>query len=384
MTTPGSNATLLAMDQISTTTASAMTPPILTVVIPCYNERVNVTPMVERLDAALAGIPWEAVFVDDDSPDGTAAFVRVIAQRDPRIRCIRRIGRRGLASAVIEGALASSAPYVAVIDGDLQHDETRLLIMLEAVRAGADVAVGSRHVAGGDSAGLSGAWRHRISNLGIRMAQAILPVRLSDPMSGYFLLRRNLFEQLAPRLTGEGFKILVDLVLSAPGPLWIVEVPVRFQSRVAGASKLDVLVLVQFFGLVVDKALGGAVPLRFISFALVGMVGVAIHLIALKIAWVGGLDFYAGEVAATLTAMLVNFQLNNAVTYRNVRLRGPALARGLALFVAVCGLGAVANIGIARMLYAAQGGWTPSAILGAAIGVVWNYAVSSTLVWRQR
>lgn len=356
----------------------------LAVVIPCYNERANVAPMVARLRLALAGIEWEAVFVDDDSPDGTAAAVRAVAAADPRIRCIRRIGRRGLASAVIEGALSSSAPYVAVIDGDLQHDETRLRQMLAAVKAGADLAVGSRHVEGGDSAGLSGAWRHRISALGIRMARAVLPVPLSDPMSGYFLLRRDLFERLAPRLTGSGFKILLDLLLSARAPLRVAEVPVRFQPRVAGDSKLDVLVLVQFFGLVLDKALGGVVPLRFISFALVGLVGVGVHLAALELAWAAGLGFVPATVVATLVAMLANFQLNNAVTYRSVRLRGPALWRGLALFIAVCGLGAAANIGVARMLYAAQGGWTPSAVLGAAIGVVWNYAVSATLVWRQR
>ena len=358
--------------------------PVLTVVIPCYNELANIRPMVERLGTALAGIPWEAVFVDDNSPDGTAAAVRDLAQADLRIRCLRRIGRRGLASAVIEGAMSSSAPYVAVIDGDLQHDETRLLPMLDAVRAGADVAVGSRHVAGGDSAGLSGAWRQRISAWGIRAAQAVLPVPLSDPMSGYFLLRRDLFERLAPRLTGEGFKILLDLVLSAPAPLRIAEIPMRFQPRVAGDSKLDVLVLVQFFGLVLDKALGGVVPLRFISFALVGTLGVGVHLLALQAAWVGGLGFNGAEVVATLVAMLANFQLNNTLTYRAARLRGPALLRGLVLFILVCGLGAAANIGVARMLYAAHGGWTAAAVLGAAIGVVWNYAVSSTLVWRQR
>jgi len=364
--------------------AAAAGMPVLAVVIPCYNERANVAPMVERLRLALAGLAWEAVFVDDDSPDGTAAAVRAIAATDPRIRCLRRIGRRGLASAVIEGAMASSAGFIAVIDGDLQHDETRLPAMLDAVRAGADLAVGSRHVEGGDSAGLSGAWRHRISALGIRTAQAVLPVRLSDPMSGYFLLRRDLFERLAPRLTGSGFKILLDLLLSARTPLRVTEIPVRFQPRVAGDSKLDVLVLVQFFGLVLDKALGGVVPLRFVSFALVGLVGVGVHLLALQAGRASGLGFLAAEVAATLVAMLANFQLNNVVTYRGVRLRGPALWRGLALFVAVCGLGAAANIGVARMLYAAQGGWTPSAVLGAVIGVVWNYAVSATLVWRQR
>ncbi len=358
--------------------------PELAVVIPCYNERANVESMVARLRLALAGIAWEAVFVDDDSPDGTAAAVRSIAAADPRIRCIRRVGRRGLSSAVIEGALSSSAEFVAVIDGDLQHDETRLPLLLTAVQGGADLAVGSRHVEGGDSAGLSGAWRHRISGLGIRTAQAVLPVPLSDPMSGYFLLRRDLFERLAPRLTGSGFKILLDLLLSARVPLRVAEIPVRFQPRVAGDSKLDVLVLVQFFGLVLDKALGGLVPLRFVAFALVGVVGVGVHLLALQLGWASGLGFVPAEITATLVAMLANFQLNNAVTYRSVRLRGPALWRGLALFIAVCGIGAAANIGVAQMLYAAQGGWTPSAVLGAAIGVVWNYAVSATLVWRQR
>ena len=362
----------------------ALTIAALTVVIPCYNEVLNVAPMVQRLDAALTGIAWEAMFVDDNSPDGTAVAVRAIAQVDPRIRCIRRIGRRGLASAVIEGALASSAPYVAVIDGDLQHDETRLSQMLQAVQAGADLAIGSRHVAGGDSAGLSGAWRHRMSHLGIRTAQAILPAHLSDPMSGYFLVRRDLFERLAPGLTGEGFKILLDLVLSAPEPLRIVEVPVRFQPRVAGDSKLDVLVLLQFFALVLDKALGGVVPLRFLAFALVGLVGVGVHVLVLQAARASGLDFVTAEVMATLVAMLANFQLNNAVTYRSMRLRGQALWRGLALFVAVCALGAAANVGVARLLYAAHGGWTPSAVLGAAIGGVWNYAMSATLVWRRR
>ena len=104
--------------------------PVLSVIVPCYNERPNVAPMIAKLDAALAGIAWEVIYVDDNSPDGTAPEVRRIAQHDPRVRCIRRIGRRGLASAVIEGALSSSADYVAVIDGDLQHDETRLPVML--------------------------------------------------------------------------------------------------------------------------------------------------------------------------------------------------------------------------------------------------------------
>ena len=358
-------------------------PPELSVIVPCYNERANVRPLAARLAAALDGIAWEAVFVDDDSPDGTAAEARALAALDARIRCIRRIGRRGLTSAVVEGALSCSAPFVAVIDGDLQHDETRLPDLLAAVRAGADIAVGSRHVPGGDSAGLGGAWRHRLSAAGAGLARRALPVTLHDPMSGYFLLPRPLFEQLAPRLTSQGFKVLLDLMLSAPAPLRVAEVPCQFRARAAGRSKLDILVLVQFAALLLDKATRGLLPLRFLSFAMVGAVGVAVHLAVLTAAR-GGVTFETAQVAATVVAMVANFQLNNVVTYRDARLRGGALWRGLALFLVVCGLGAYANIGIARVLYSDHAGWTPAGLAGAAIGLVWNYAVSATLVWRAR
>src|SRR5690242_7778621 len=235
--------------------------PMLTVVVPCYNERPNVAPLIARLDAALYGIPWEVVCVDDNSPDGTAAEVRRIAQTDSRVRCIRRIGRRGLASAVIEGALSSSADYVAVIDGDLQHDETRLPVMLEALRSGrCDLVVASRHVQGGDNAGLAGAWRHFLSDGGIRLAQLFLPVSLTDPMSGFFMLPRPLFEQLAKDLNGQGFKILLDLVLTSQEPLRVKEVPAGFRERVAGESKLNALVMIQFAGLLLDKVFGGVLP----------------------------------------------------------------------------------------------------------------------------
>ena len=359
-------------------------PTELSVVVPCYMERANVAAMVERLHAALHGIAWEAIFVDDDSPDGTAQAVRGIARHDGRIRCLHRIGRRGLASAVIEGALASCADFVAVIDGDLQHDETRLPAMLAALRGGADLAVGSRHAEGGSNAGLSGRWRQRISDGGIRVAQFALPVRLSDPLSGFFMLRSALFLELAPRLTGQGFKILLDLILSARAPLRVAEIPMLFRPRLAGESKLDVLIMLQFAGLLLDKLLRGAVPLRFVSFGLVGLVGVGAHLAVLDGVRAAGLRFAWAQAIATFCAMLLNFSLNNAVTYRSVRLRGPALLPGLALFMTVCSLGAAANIGIARTLFDAHGGWTPSALVGAAVGMVWNYAMSATLVWNRR
>jgi len=355
-------------------------------VVPCYNERPNVAPLIARLDATLGGIAWEVVYVDDNSPDGTTAEVRRIAQTDPRVRCIRRIGRRGLSSAVIEGALSSSAQYVAVIDGDLQHDETKLPEMLATLQTGEyDLAVGSRHLEGGDSAGLTTRRRRMLSDGGIRLAQLFLPVRLSDPMSGFFMLPRPLFEQLAASLTGQGFKILVDLALSSPGPLRVIEIPCVFHERVAGESKLDALVLAQFAGLLLDKVFGGLMPLRFISFALVGAFGVLVHLAVLSgTLKLVGLSFESAQAVATVAAMIFNFQLNNEITYRDQRLRGPRLWRGLLLFMLVCGLGAIANVGIANSLYENNTTWSIAGAVGAVIGVVWNYAVSATLVWRAR
>lgn len=359
--------------------------PELSVVVPCFNERDNVAPLAAALEAALVGRRWELIIVDDDSPDGTAAVARGLGARDGRIRCIRRIGRRGLSSAVIEGALAASGRIVAVMDGDLQHDESILPALVERIERGdCDVAVGSRLVEGGDRAGLASGVRVRLSDAGIGLARLVLPVRLTDPMSGYFVAERALFERVAPRLSSRGFKILLDLLMSADRPLRVDEIPFRFRSRHAGTSKLDLLVLFQFAGVLLDKLCRGMVPIRFLGFALVGLVGVAINLVVLALARHAGLDFSWSQTVATLIAMASNFWLNNRLTYGNERLRGTALWRGLALFMAVCSIGGAADVGVAHMLYRAHSGWSLAGAAGAAIAVVWNYAVSSTLVWRAR
>lgn len=364
--------------------AGAPRGPALTVIVPCLNERENIAPLAASLDAALRGWAWELLVVDDDSPDGTAAEVRRLGAADPRIRCLRRIGRRGLSSAVIEGVSAAAAPIVAVMDGDGQHDETILPVLAGLVRdGGCDLAVGSRHVAGGDAAGLASGARRRLSAAGTGISRRLLPATLSDPMSGFFAVRRETVERLAPRLSGTGFKILLDLVLTEPS-LRIREVPFRFRPRRAGESKLDVLVLVQFAGLLLDKACRGYLPLRFVAFALVGLSGLAVNLAILALGRRAGLPFATAAGIATVLATASNFWLNNNLTYRAERLRGAALLRGFVLFMIVCGIGSAADIGIAHILYRSNSGWSPAAAAGGAIAVVWNYAVSSTLVWRAR
>src|SRR3954462_1917284 len=258
--------------------------PELSVVVPTFNERDNVTVLYRRLEATLAGIAWEVVFVDDNSPDGTWEVVRGLARKDSRVRCIRRIGRRGLSGACIEGILASSGPYAAVIDADLQHDETQLPKMVALLRSGeAELVVGSRYIEGG-SADSFNKQRAGASQLATEVARRALKVEVAEPLSGFFMIRRDRFEQLAPELSTQGFKILLDVVATARGSLRIREIPYTFGSRLHGESKLDSMAALDFLGLVLAKLTGDAVTLRFLLFAMVGSLGLLVHLAALFIA----------------------------------------------------------------------------------------------------
>ena len=362
---------------------AASVSPILTIVVPTLNERDNIEPLIALLDAALPGMTWEVMFVDDDSTDDTAKHVRALARADPRVRCIQRIGRRGLSTACIEGVLASSAPYVAVMDADLQHDEALLPRMLEILRTEpVDLVIGSRYAAGG---GL-GDWaanRARISQMGTTLARLICKQDISDPLSGFFMCRRDIFESAVRRLSGQGFKILLDLVASSPGPLRIRELPFEFRTRQHGESKLDTLVVWEYFALLADKLLGHVIPVRFALFALIGAVGLAIHM---SILWSGlnfmALEFGVAQTLATLTAMTSNFFLNNILTYRDQRLRGWRILRGLLSFYGICAIGATANVGIAAYLFSAHQTWWVAGVLGVIVGAVWNYAMSSIFTWK--
>ncbi len=355
----------------------------LTIVVPTFNERDNVELLIARLDAALRGIAWEVLYVDDNFPDGTAAKLRELAQTDPRIRCLQRIGRRGLSTAVIEGMLASSAPYLAVIDADLQHDESLLPQMLAAIKAeDLDVVIGSRHVAGGGV----GDWDRRrvtISGFAARLARLIIAAELTDPMSGFFMLSRPAFERAVRRLSGQGFKILLDLFASTPVPYRFKEIPYVFSQRQHGESKLDSLAIWEYLMLLLDKLFGRYVPVRFISFAAIGGSGVVVHFLTLYFA-LKAVDFPAAQALATVVAMTSNFVLNNMLTYRDRRLVGRRFVTGLGSFYAVCSLGAVANVGIASAAFAHHYTWWLSGLAGAAVGVVWNYAVSSIFTWRRK
>ena len=358
--------------------------PQLSVIVPTFNEIGNVVELRDRIARTLADIDWELVFVDDDSPDGTADAVRLMARQDLRVRCLQRIGRRGLSTACVEGVLASSAPLVAVIDADHQHDEQLLPKMLAQFEGGdLDVVVGSRYV---ESGGV-GAWdasRAKVSRLATRLSRSVLKADLKDPMSGYFMIRRDAFIAcVRAGMSGVGFKILLDLFATSPTPLRYRELPYQFGSRTSGESKLDSNVAWEYVVMLLDKFMGGVVPVRFIAFSLVGGFGLGVHLVVLALLFKGaGTSFLWAQAAATMIAMTSNYLLNNVLTYRDLRLRGWAFVRGWFTFVLACGVGALANVGIADYLFEKDSLWVSSAIAGVLVGAVWNYAVTAVYTWK--
>ena len=357
----------------------------LAVIIPTLNEAANIAPLLERLTAVLAGVEWEVVFVDDDSRDDTAGVIRRVAVEDQRVRLIERIGRTGLASACIEGMLATAAPYLAVMDADLQHDESLLPRMLEKLKTGGtDLVVASRNLPGGSAAGLGGERRRLLSRLGASVSRLVCHCEISDPMSGFFMLRRDLLQHVVRRLSGAGFKILVDILASADRPLKIAELPYEFRNRLHGASKLDVNVGFEYLMLLVEKLLGDLLPVRFMLFGIVGSIGVVLNLAELWLLYrVLALSFTTAQAVAAGVAMVTNFFLNNVFTYRDLRLRGWRMAAGLVSFCIACSAGALINVMLATVCLERGLPWPIAATLGLGVGSVWNYSVTSVLTWRK-
>lgn len=366
-------------------TKAAWRPAELTIVVPTYRERENIAELVRRLDDTLVGILWEVIFVDDDSPDGTSMVAKTIAAREGRVRCIRRVGRRGLSGACIEGILSSAAPVVAVMDADLQHDETILPQMYRAIREGNDLVVASRYTGGGSAnEGLSPI-RKWGSELATRLASGFIGTQVSDPMSGFFMLRRDIVERHAVSLAGEGYKVLMDILWTSGKSLKIAEVSYRFRERLAGESKLDTLVTFDYLGLLFSKMFGGVLPVRFLMFGAVGVSGIVVHLLALQYAMrIAHLPFAWAQFVAVVVAMTWNFAINNGLTYRDARLTGWRWITGLLMFYLACSIGSVGNVGVASWIYSFHATAWVAGLAGALMGAVFNYAISSALIWKRK
>ena len=358
--------------------------PSIAVIIPTLNERENIPLIVQRLESLLQKWNWEVVFVDDDSQDGSQNALLDLARKNPHVRCIRRIGRRGLASACLEGMASSAADIFVVMDADLQHDETILPKMLAAFVEDPllELTIGTRYAGVGAGVGNWSKTRLLVSRLATSLGSLARKTELSDPMSGFFAIRRAVFEETVRKMTGKGFKILLDLVLSAGRPLKSKEFSYQFRTRQHGESKLDIVVAFEYLYLLADKIFGRFVPVRFVVYVLAGLSGLFLHLAALALFYRSGeLPFVSAQISATLLAMVSNFLVNNSVTFRQQRLKNAMLVPGLIAYMSICGLGAIVNVQAAEYLYENDIHWWFAGLAGALVGAVWNYAVSTQIVW---
>ncbi len=362
----------------------------LSVILPTYNEARNLPDLVPGIVELLRDVRHEVIVVDDDSPDGTWRAAEALGDRFDEVRVVRRIGRRGLASAVIEGFLAAKGAVLVAADADGQHDFQLLTELLAAVEGGAGLALASRYVPGGSV----GEWderRHAMSRLATRLAQRLCRVPVADPMSGFFAVSRPTFVAALPGLNPVGFKVLLDLLVHLPPGTTVREIPLRFGSRRHGESKLSRLVQLQFLEYIYDVTLGGRIPLTLVKYCVVGGLGVIVNAAAfLAASAVLGpaaqttlRGFSIAVLAATETAIVFNFVLNNAWTFSLARLSGRRLVAGFLRYNAACALGALANYAVSGLLFSR--GWlgVAAAIAGALVGAIWNYTMSRLVTWKQ-
>ena len=359
----------------------------LSIIVPTYNEAKNILPFLKAVKSAVRIKDFEIIFVDDNSTDRTYKIVKDLSKKFSMVRCIRRIGRRGLSSAVIEGCLSSSSKFLLIMDADLQHDENKICKMLDLIEnENLDLVIGSRFLTESKTVGMSKA-RNKISKLANFLANKISGVYLSDPMSGFFIIKRSTFEEVVSDLSGIGFKILLDIFSSSKKQLKFKEIQFTFKPRKFGDSKLDTLVIWEYFMMLWDGKFGKIISSRFLSFCIIGGTGVFVHLLCLYLLKNTGVSFFYSQIFATLVAMTSNFFLNNLLTYRDRRKSGLKAVYALFLFYGTCGLGATANVGIANFFYQENitnisGIWYLSGLLGAFVGTIWNFLMSSLVTWK--
>lgn len=362
---------------------------MLSLILPTYNEAANLAELLPKIEEILQDISHEVIVVDDDSPDKTWLVARQAAERLPHVRSIRRVGRRGLSSAVVEGFLAAKGSVLAVADADGQHDFTLLPRLYAAVREGANLAIGSRYVPGG-SVGQWNERRHAMSKLATHLATVLCKVNVADPMSGFFAIDRATFETSLPRLNPKGFKILLDLLVHLPTGAVVRELPLSFGIRLHGESKLSRRVQLEFLEYLYEVTLGRWVPLTFVKYSIVGCIGVVVHTATyffisralLREPEVTLFGFSVAVVGAVETAILFNFFLNNMWTFALERLRGLAAVLGFLKFNVACLLGALANVAVSALLFSRGWAEAMSVIAGALVGAIWNYTINRLITWK--
>lgn len=358
---------------------------LLTVVLPAYKERQNIEYVIGQLTLADARHQIaRVIYVDDDSPDDSAEFIKQLPAGSIPVDCIHRIGRQGLSSAVVEGVMLADTKYVAVMDADGQHKASDLMAMFDLLLSqNLDCVVGSRFKTNKVIDSHVG-MRHWISQRGNQLSNLVLKRELTDPLTGFFVFKRRLFLEVVREMRPTGFKILIEFLYRLRNhQIRLEEYPIGFATRHDGESKLDSKVILDFADQILGFVTKGLVPDKFLGFILVGLTGLAVHMLTLAILLFQlALPFAVSQAFATLVAMTSNFSINNAFTFRRNRLTGLAWIKGLIYFVIVCSVGAFANVGAAAYFKNHGQVWWLSAILGVIVGTVFNFSMARFFVWK--
>ncbi len=358
----------------------------VSIVLPTYNERENVAPLIKSLFTLGSSYDLEIIIVDDNSTDGTINLIKEMSLKDNRIRLIRRVGRHGLASAIKEGLLDATGDFAAVMDSDGQHEPTAIFESIEKLeKEGLDLVAGSRFVGGAEIHGLSSR-RQEGSSFANSFARMSLNKRyrhLTDFMSGCFVMDLNKCLPLICKVDVHGFKFLYELLAISEGKISIKEVPLQFQPRIYGNSKLDIAVLWDFLISLMHAFSLRLIPRRAISFGIVGASGVFVQLCTTKVLMSFFLLQFENAIPiSVITAATSNYLINNALTFRAQRLKNWFLIKGLIKFLLVASLPVIANVGLATSFYqfiSNNAIWAQ--LSGIIVVFVWNYAASSRFVW---
>ena len=364
-----------------------MNKPSLSIVIPTYNEKNNISKILEKLKKSLKSSTYEIIFVDDNSPDGTSFEIKKFIKNSSKIQLIHRVGRRGLSGAIIEGIFAARSELVAVMDCDLQHDETKLRDMLELFSkdASLDIVIGSRFTADGEiSINAFSKMRKLGSKVTTFLIKKLLRIKSTDPLSGFFMVKKESFLKKSDKLQTQGFKVLADFLATSGKSIEIKEVGYSFKNRVAGESKMSFLTALELIGLVLSQILNGRVSIRFILFCMVGLSGIFVQLLITGLAMLLTNQFPTSQTLGIIAAMTSNYFLNNIITFRERKLKSLDLIRGLFSFYLICSLGAFTNIAIATFVFNFSSNWLISSVIGACIGAVWNFTLTSIFTWKSK
>lgn len=362
----------------------------LSIVTPTFNEAQNLPLLYAALSKVLQQIDWELIVVDDNSQDKTWQIARAMATDYDNIRVIRRTRSRGLSSACIEGMQLAAGEFTLIMDADLQHDESIIPQMIESLRRGTDLVIGSRFVENASATGLASDKRRCYTRIGNFLGNLFLDHRLSDPLTGFFALRTERCMQLSPKLSDTGFKILLDLLIVGHFER-VEEIGYQFQKREAGESKLDHVIVWQFIVFLLEKMTRGLIPARFISFLAVGASGLVVHFVTLFALMKLSPLFWLAQLGATLVALSSNFLINNWLTFYDMRLTGLEAIRGLLLYAVFASVGIIANVGVATYLVEQYRGefeysnWVivVAATAGILIDTLWKFVMSERFVWNR-